>query len=1171
MFLVLLESNGNQGFIFDSNRQREHVGASFLLTRLPAWTREAAAGVAGSAVVMSTSGKVLVTVPVEEQARALVTAVTARAMSEAPGIDVTGGWIRVEGGRLDQRALDEVHAVVAAYNAARIPPVGRFPQRPFVDLCTESGLPASTPLAGDRRHDAEQRLSEPARAKRRHAARGRAALLDTLRRHGVGNPEVLVPDLDKLEQALGRGADGDPDVSDRSEGTQPPLAWVGVVHVDGNGVGAAFARLDDLRPPHLDLPGYLRGLSEALDAATEAAYARAAQEVLAAAAEEAHANGAPAPSTLPVVPVLLGADDVTVITDGRFALVFAESFLRAFGDLTAENPLLADLGGRPGAGLTAAAGVAVVKPKFPFFQAYRLAEQLCASAKRRSRRESVLDFHVLYDTAGVDLDRLRPQYEQVTLRPLPLGTPPADPASSAPGQTGQAAHTGETWETLLSRAARLSGAGDGGGVPRHQSVRVRLELREEPAAAEASWAKALAHPEYADAARAVTAEGLLRWLGPDGRPVAALLDCLEIAELVPRSYLARYRHVLLPRLNEARAVLDQVPPPGPPWTARPQAEAMDTGPLQPGRGRALRVEVGSDWSVGSGAGVPGGVDAVVRRDAHGLPYLTGTGLTGVLAHAARQAGRALDEAGAGGEGAGEGWAGWVGALFGAEGRPALVAVAPAHATAHVRAVNQPGVALDETGTAAPDQLRLVERAAPTVLTSQLRLLDRLGDGRRVVWTADQARAATDVLAAAARLVEGVGADRRRGSGQARCELLGAPITVERLRALHRAGPPGLPAVAPLPVAVVSASATPGVPAELHRLRITFDLTQPLHASAGRRSNVLRSHAYLPGTTVLAWLHRRMLHLFPGVPGLSSAVTTGGLLAGDATVAAEDGSPGLPVPLAFLRRKLRGLQVPVLNRLVTTPAAEEDLEPWVPMREGWVLPVGGGWAWDLPTRVVAMHTSLDAATGTSTIGGLYAMEAIATGTTLVADVHIRAGLLEQLPDDWTAQLAGPSRLGGKARTEYGGVDVRVDEPQLPPREPPTPGPGGELTVWLLSHYLPAGTGHRLGGIADLVAELVARGVGVADAEPPAPGRPVATATRTRRIDGWHAASRIPRNTLVTLQAGSCLRLPWDDSGAGALTEAAVTGLGARRAEGFGRVAFQHPLLQHPQPFLGGAAR
>src|SRR5262249_8179871 len=61
-------------------------------------------------------------------------------------------------------------------------------------------------------------------------------------------------------------------------------------------------------------------------------------------------------------------------------------------------------------GLTACAGIAYVKPRFSFSEAYQMAEALCNSAKwvkKVDARSGALDFHVLHDSFGHDLDRAR--------------------------------------------------------------------------------------------------------------------------------------------------------------------------------------------------------------------------------------------------------------------------------------------------------------------------------------------------------------------------------------------------------------------------------------------------------------------------------------------------------------------------------------------------------------------------------------------------------------------------------------------------------------------------------------------------------------------------------------------------------------------------------------------
>ena len=138
----------------------------------------------------------------------------------------------------------------------------------------------------------------------------------------------------------------------------------------------------------------------------------------------------------------------------------------------------------------------------------------------------------------------------------------------------------------------------------------------------------------------------------------------------------------------------------------------------------LRITTITDWHVGTGTGVPGDVDALVRRDVDGLPYLPGSSLTGVVRDACLTVARALDD------GAEDGlWQRWHAALFGGPDpdtapRPATVAVgagriptglrralladpALAASTTTVRA----GVRIDpESGRAADQMLRFVELA-----------------------------------------------------------------------------------------------------------------------------------------------------------------------------------------------------------------------------------------------------------------------------------------------------------------------------------------------------------------------------------------------------------------------------------------------------------------------------
>ena len=234
------------------------------------------------------------------------------------------------------------------------------------------------------------------------------------------------------------------------------LSSVGVIHIDGNGVGAimrdlgeAFKKtnntLDKLaKAPYLRKPNpcgkkpprvrsygrkpprfqwFVMEVNYRLDGVVKEAVARSWADV------ECLANDDDI-DLVPVVPVLVGGDDVTVYTDGRYAIPFAEAYIRHYEELTKKDALLsvlATVAGAPKKGpLTASAGVAIVGRNFPFHIAYDLAEGLVSRGKKlgKKKREvpcSTIDFHVLRDATVLDPDDTLDEYKGRSQRPFLLG------------------------------------------------------------------------------------------------------------------------------------------------------------------------------------------------------------------------------------------------------------------------------------------------------------------------------------------------------------------------------------------------------------------------------------------------------------------------------------------------------------------------------------------------------------------------------------------------------------------------------------------------------------------------------------------------------------------------------------------------------------------------------
>jgi hypothetical protein len=346
-------------------------------------------------VIIASSGKALILTKNKDTACAIVSAVTQKALREAPGLDICGivmpvDWKELIGPQIQlaHRKYQHIHAILPG-------PEMRFPQLPFVAQCDVSGRPASEV---DRE---EQKLSIICKCKRDYASEGIRRMEASL---NFELPPIRLPrDLNKFEETFGA------------------LEWSAVVHADGNGVGGLFHGFQDFISTekssepivtNRECVNKLREFSLALDACTR----RACRNVLMAMDVKHTLNGE---VYAPVIPLILGGDDLTLLCNGQSALRFAQQFLSAFEKETAGSAIVQKIAGQAFSGapyLAAAAGVTIMKPHFPFHTAYDLAEELCKSAKEAKHNVqkngspwpcSALDFHILYDTTVVNLEDVR--------------------------------------------------------------------------------------------------------------------------------------------------------------------------------------------------------------------------------------------------------------------------------------------------------------------------------------------------------------------------------------------------------------------------------------------------------------------------------------------------------------------------------------------------------------------------------------------------------------------------------------------------------------------------------------------------------------------------------------------------------------------------------------------
>lgn len=177
---------------------------------------------------------------------------------------------------------------------------------------------------------------------------------------------------------------------------------VGMLHLDGNGIGQLLRQLNDAAS-HFNDQEYIaayEGFSKGLEDTTSRAAHAATEEVLIPAQTSR--------GVLPARPLVLGGDDLSILVRADLAVPFAMAFARHFERLSVDfiKQLKSKLGSveLPDK-LTASGGLAFVKPGFPFSQGFMLAESLGEVAKAQGtdgvgNKVSALAMHRVQGAVG---------------------------------------------------------------------------------------------------------------------------------------------------------------------------------------------------------------------------------------------------------------------------------------------------------------------------------------------------------------------------------------------------------------------------------------------------------------------------------------------------------------------------------------------------------------------------------------------------------------------------------------------------------------------------------------------------------------------------------------------------------------------------------------------------
>lgn len=610
------------------------------------------------------------------------------------------------------------------------------------------------------------------------------------------------------------------------------------------------------------------------------------------------------------------------------------------------------------------------------------------------------------------------------------------------------------------------------------------------------------------------------------------------------------------------------------------------------------IKLISDWHIGCGAGITGDIDSLVQRNQDKLPYIPAKTLTGIWRDACELVALGLDN---GSENCA--WQKWVDYLFGEqpniyreavetslslvddsfEEQPNIDRKArenlPRSAALSIRAAYlpenltkllkdkpqlrealtfvKPGIQIDsQSGCTEEKCLRFEEMVrGGTILEAKCEI--------KLPEDENQKRTAYALLIAGTQLVERLGGKRRRGAGK--CLLVVEEDIQSWINWLV-----DNPEAFPVPDLDENREDTNAEDSQItatendNWLYIPLQITtkSPVIISQRTVGNITETLDYIPGTHLLRLISRKLGNL--GIH-LRSAIAHGDILVTNATLEVS-GQQGRPIPLPLFYEKLGGgieKGGKVYNRFLESEPNNQQLKGY---RTGYIGSTNDS---HLPeyakvNLTIGTHNTIEDKyqRPTSDVGGIYSYQAIQPETQLKAELRLRkslADLFKQKKANWWNYLCEKDSIGQSKKDDYGAVDIKVlGKPQdIHPKKSTD---NSQLTVWLLSDVLLRDERLRPStSICDLAKELGTL-LGVKLEIQKQKHETLSLIARQHRIESWHVRWGLPRPSLVGLAAGTCVVFNVDGQlDAAKLSQIEASGIGERRAEGYGQICFNDALL------------
>ncbi|NBB31250.1 hypothetical protein [Cellulophaga sp. BC115SP] len=374
---------GIQGFIFQTNKLKEIVGASELVEQICTnefddFCEKQGIQLSSDDTIIKAAGNIKYLFQSDEDCKKVVRDFPKHIANLAPGITISQAVVKCSENLPD--AINELETKLKAQRNKASMPV----ETGFMGLKRDRRAGGVAYIERYKRKGGIEEICEATHKKRRKSDpdyqykddQQKENLFFKISNKNVSKYEVA-HDVEKIAES-GKNA------------------WLAVIHADGNALGILLQKLSEKLQGKTkeEVQKAFATFSKNLDFATKNAAQDAFDKVINADMDKLRKNLGEEDKNktliYPIRPVILGGDDLTVIIRADLALDFTIKFLEAFENETkTQFKFLKNDYQVEGFenGITACAGIAYIKEKYPFHYGVHLADLLTGKAKKFSKED----------------------------------------------------------------------------------------------------------------------------------------------------------------------------------------------------------------------------------------------------------------------------------------------------------------------------------------------------------------------------------------------------------------------------------------------------------------------------------------------------------------------------------------------------------------------------------------------------------------------------------------------------------------------------------------------------------------------------------------------------------------------------------------------------------------